>query len=521
MGLKNDFLVIITSSSMSNYSTSLISAFIDYGKKEKKYILWMHFVVSSNGSFLLFNSKSNISKTEAENNIDLFWQSYVENFKSSFNEYFLLFEDTANEEKFREEKLKIQERELPEPYDCSKQPCNIIIKQRAWCCYLTESEKNYSVLSNLNNLNQDYLFQLYQKGVTAGVLDGIIDSGIFVYDVGKNISESVIYAGKSTDAYLLYKVFRGENLDKAIEERNSNFKKWESISILPPIFNTEFYKQIFNSLTTNFGIGVSQLYLYEDKIVYQAYFNGKTVFNIILFELSGGSKAIQQSSKFLTEKSGYVANKLKEIVRNEKRVNEIAKESIGQYTRTPANKIKYLAVLSINRVGDFLDLKFGKGKWTSRPVSGYNWVDHIVESGLPNTNRWHEIEMWEELGEKMQEKWIHIENVPGEGSISGIDGISLNGKFGSLKNSSTSSIQNLKDNTFKDLVNSVRDINLKNGNLYNNVIGYVRNSKLTYSQMVDAYLEFLNKPENLVKLKTFDRIYFKGIDEMDYVIVPK
>jgi hypothetical protein len=495
---------------MNNYKNSLVNARSFFKSKDKKYIIWFHYMIKNGETFLYFDSNNNLGKSEADSNVDVAWSEALDSYYGSFDNFALTYNDKdLSDIKAHRKKDVIKNRNIIP--DCSKHPCDNIWEKRDWCCFFNDFERGYSLFHNSmyapEYITEEYIQNLYERGLIAGVNDGLRSIVLFLR--GKWISDEFNYNPAKTQTKFVLKVIFGENYNKAVIDRD---KAWEIYKLKQgsPVFSSEFWKQIIDGLKEALGSVVFQTSLMQDKLLQQAYENGLITFNVILFEVSGGSKLLANGVKFTGKSAKFVSKKLKGAYKSAVEYKSILKNSVAKYAQNKTNFLKLKLLLPFGRLETYLDFFFGKGKWKLIEVDGKIWVKYVDKSGLTVADV-HELGQLEVLGAKLQKEMIHLEKGLDGFSFQGIDGFTIEGIPVTLKRVLNKKMSRVSDR-LRDMGDGVDRLNKRVGgnDVITDAYGKLSAKKITIQELIKKTESVITAHPN--EFKNIKRILLEGKD---------
>ena len=80
----NSIAYIITSSNMPDYQSKIINAKSLFNSKPEEFVIWLHFIISSDSTQLLTLAKGNMDAGRAENIIDIEWEAALYDYYNCF-----------------------------------------------------------------------------------------------------------------------------------------------------------------------------------------------------------------------------------------------------------------------------------------------------------------------------------------------------------------------------------------------------------------------------------------------------
>jgi hypothetical protein len=358
-------IYILTSGSMQNYSNSMQNAKADFENLNKDFVVWLHLKNDSDSIRMLMNVKVNISKTEAESIINLEYSQTMSFYNESiswyedefqiedeeyddieaieFDEGEIEEEDTIvtlvknddngkskeNDSKFSDRLNNLIDRSINHPYDCSTLQC-FSLKWRAYCCLLSDNDRN--------NVATDYV-ALYQKAIVSGIVDGLVETGDFVYTLLDMQREFNPYVAVIDLNILAIRYGASKALDI---KKERYLDLWENtITLTQSIMNP----QTWNLMVDMIKQGLDEL-VFKEGITIQGYRVGNVIFAILLdFATSGGAevKTIAQ----ITKKG---AQEILKISKNPQVFASAIKSATTKYVNNSKKNLKKLKFATAGRL---------------------------------------------------------------------------------------------------------------------------------------------------------------------------
>lgn len=354
-------IYILTSDSMSNYNNSIANAKFDFENLEKDFVVWLHFKNDADSTRTLMTVKTNISKSEAANIIDQEFNnsmSYInesiEWYESEFQFEDIEFDDLEaiefdegeieddtivtlinnkgsdnKEDRLIENKKVIQDREVHHPYNCASIQC-FSLKWRAYCCFLTDLERN--------NISTDYAL-LYQKAISCGVLDGVVETCDFIYMIFNLNRDLNPYLVPVDLSYLILKYGAAKGIEMKIDRYISLYGNASGL------IQSMMSQQTWILLTDMIKQSVDEI-VFNEGLTIQGYRVGNIVFAILLdFATTGGAEV-----KTLAQISKVGAEKLMQLTKNPQAFASAIKSATTKYVNNSIKKLKKLKFATAGRL---------------------------------------------------------------------------------------------------------------------------------------------------------------------------
>ena len=415
--------VIITSNNMHNYNASLRNARNDFAHRDEKVVVWMHLIIEGDSIRMLKLSKSNnLTENEVELALTELWyeeaKSYIESFSKT--EMALKYYPFLSGKVYERNLQKIKYRETYDnpPYDCSEYTCKSLSTWRCWCCVLTEDERNDNPGSFLPYARNT----MYQHAIISGILDGIIETGVFVGKIG-----GFVWTGIEIDFLSPYSI-SGQLLYSIVPASMGHdmFNRWledvlymkNTAKMIKEIFTKDFLEGVAHAVKE----GVEEL-AFKEGTTMQGYTLGKT---IVLIALGNG---VLKAGRLVVKISKGSLNVAKDLFKNPASIKGLMKTAELQL-KEGATETFNLLKLSIGGRRIFKKIYGADKKIEFKLYEGKTRVHQLVVDGeadlykaKPGTEAYKEVNQLETLGEYNNAKTIHLHKTAGNEDIPGIDGV--------------------------------------------------------------------------------------------------
>lgn len=282
--------VIMTANTMKYYEERLKAAETQFNQLNQLFIFWMHFTVSDDEISVHYKTRANISETDAQAIMDL-------QYGSRMNTYWSLLDDGTNPALRGTENTGKARSSTENSYDCNQTACDAgallgnldnIKRWRAFCCLMPDA----------TNFSPEAL----KQGVTCGLIDGLFETFLFVYEAGAGLKTTIEHTPFSIPWFVVaYERIRNEGSfwEGLKQKLNEDVTFWATVRDfvvnLPSMIGsiqqvvTDAIRLFFSNLDPRTGLGTT------------GYAIGKVAFEVIFNYLTGGTSTLTKISAFTNE----------------------------------------------------------------------------------------------------------------------------------------------------------------------------------------------------------------------------
>ncbi len=276
----------------TSHSCSTIDlAISEFENEDVDFTFWLHF---KSNSTAVYKVKANISETAAKDVIDALYAQVLNNLEVNANDPPAINGDS---------------RSGREP-DCAEKDCSPglcihqLKKWSAYCCLIDDIGPNNS--------------EAYALGIGAGLLDGLAQTLIFLFQAGAGLKEAIKHTAFSPLWFvdLIQRSYEQGSFEKAFKQKMiADLQFWGKIRNTVNLFMSGILSNIWNivrAVYRGFVDFLGDLNPFHSNLKLAGYSAGILVFEAVLTYITGGYSFVKKITK-ITDKGMKVLHSLKSI----------------------------------------------------------------------------------------------------------------------------------------------------------------------------------------------------------------